>query len=118
MPRQNEGHRRCLGRVGVGLTHQGRGHVACTVLYIETAGDLDLLHLLARRHRYADDAFDQLILELRGLDQIEPDCAVRNLTTRGYRDALERRSMRNINRQHTRLVPHDGSKGPGTPKTK
>src|SRR5262245_53295554 len=118
MPGQNKRHRCRLGRIGVGLTHQGRGHVACAVLHIEPAGDLGLLHLLARRHRYANDAFGQLILELSGRVQIEPDSAVGNLITRGYRDALKRRSLRNINRQHARLVPHAGPNGPGTPKTK
>src|SRR5262245_21156554 len=117
MSGQNERHRRRLGRICVGLTHQRRGHVACAVLYIDAAGDLDLLHLLARRHRYANDAFGQLILELGGLIQIEPHRAVRNLLTRGYWDALERQSLRNINRQHARLVPHVGPNGPGTPKT-
>ena len=47
-----------LGEIGVGLAHQGRGHVARAVLDVEPARDLDLLHFLARRHRDAEVALE------------------------------------------------------------
>src|SRR5262249_53052726 len=76
---EDERPRRGQRRVGFRLAHQGRGHVARAVLHIETARDLDLLHLLARRDRDADRAFDQLVLPLVRRDEIEPHRALGNL---------------------------------------
>ncbi len=68
-----------LRSLRVGLTHQRRGHVAGAVLHVEAAGDLDLLHLLARRDRDADAAFDGLILPGGRIDQVEPDGGLRHV---------------------------------------
>jgi hypothetical protein len=95
--------------LGVGLAHQRRGHVTRAVLDVETARDLDLLHLLARRHGDADDAFDKLVFVLGGLDEIEPDGGVGNgLLSGRHRNAVKARTMRDIDRQH-KLSPYDTS---------
>jgi hypothetical protein len=72
---QDEGDGSRLWRGAVRLVHQRRRHVARAVLDIEPAGDFDLLHLLACRHRDAERAFEQLVLGERGRDEIEPDRA-------------------------------------------
>jgi hypothetical protein len=51
--------------------------VARAVLDIETAGDFDLLHVFPRRHRDARKLLDRPVLRRRGLDQVDPDRALR-----------------------------------------
>ena len=87
---QDEGDGRGLRRVGVRLAHHGRGHVPRAVLDIETAGDLDLLHLFAGRHRDAEMALDQLVFRDRGGYEVEPDSVFRKLAAGGNLAALER----------------------------
>ena len=79
---ENEGDRRGLRRRRVGLAHQRRGHVARAILDVEPAGDLDLLHFLARRHGDAEPALDQLVFAGRRVDEIEPDRVLRHLAVR------------------------------------
>ena len=72
MAGKDEGDRRGLRRLGVRLAHQRRGHVARAVFDIEPAGDLDFLHLLARRHRDAEQLLDQLVFLHGRRDQVDP----------------------------------------------
>ena len=89
-----------FGVCGVGLAHHGRGHVPRAVLDIETAGDLDLLHLLARRHRDAEMALEQLVFGDRGTDEVEPDAVFGKPA--GGRDlgALKTSALGHIDREH------------------
>ena len=52
----DEGDRRGFRRLGVGIAHQRRGHVARVIFHVEPAGNFDLLHFFARRHRDAERA--------------------------------------------------------------
>ena len=71
MAGEDKGDRGGLGR-GVRLAHQRRRHVAGAVLDIEPAGDLDLLHFFARRHRDAEKLLDQIVFLHGRRDQIDP----------------------------------------------
>ncbi len=79
MPRKDESDRRGARYVGVGMAHQRRRHEPRAILHIEPAGDLDLLHFLARRQRDAERALDQLVLCGGRRIKIEPHGAVREL---------------------------------------
>src|SRR5215475_6192977 len=58
MTRENK--RYCGGLRGrsVRLTHERGCHVSRAILYVESARDLDLLHLFAGRNGYADELFN------------------------------------------------------------
>ncbi len=99
-----------LGASVLRLAHQGRGHVAGAVLDVETAGDLDLLHFLARRNRDAERALDLLVFRRRRRDEVDPHRALGKLVGASDRLALERISARNINRQHAHPHRMPGSK--------
>ena len=94
--REDERHRRGLGGVGIGLAHQRGRHVPGVVLDVEPAGDLDLLHLLARRDGDAEMALEQLVFRQGRQDEVEPDRGFRDVAIRRDRDALERRTIWNV----------------------
>ncbi len=101
---ENKGDRRRLRCRRVRLAHQRRRHVARAVLDIETAGDLNLLHLLAGRHGDAEHLLDQLVFLHGRRDHVDPHRVVRNLGARLDGNALERRAVRDINRKHSATV--------------
>ena len=70
--RHDEGDRRGAWRIGFGPAHQDRRHVAGAVLDIETAGDFDLLHFLARRHRDPHQLLDRAVFLRRRVHHIDP----------------------------------------------
>ena len=100
MFRQDEGYRRGLRGRGVGLAHQRRGHVARAVLDIEAAGDLDLLHFLARRHRDAQELFDQLVFRHRRRDQIDPYRLAGKAAPGSTSNSFKRCAEGNVDREH------------------
>ena len=103
---QDEGDRRGFRRGGVGLAHQRRRHVARAVLQIEPARDLDLLHLLARRHRDAERAFEQLVLgdasESRGRTRPRPPEWCRLRRSPGVREKCRAGDRRTASARHGR----------------
>jgi hypothetical protein len=93
------------GHVSVGLTHQRRRHVTRTVLDIEAAGDLDLLHVFTGRHRDPGELLDRLVFLGRRLDEVDPDRVFRQ---RGKIDGdgfFQREVGGDENREHLRQLP-------------
>ncbi len=107
--RQDEGDRGGFRRRRIRLTHQRRGHVARAVLDIKPAGDLDLLHFLARGHRDPEQGFDHLVFLQGRRDQIDPHRRRRRRLTGLDRNSLERCATRNVDRKHsfTLFFAHD-----------
>jgi hypothetical protein len=103
MAGEDEGHRRGLRRLGVGLAHQRRRHVARGVLYIETTGDLDLLHLVPRRHGDPGQILDRLVLGGGRIEEVDPHRVVRQRGEVVDGGFLQRRRRGNKHRKHGAL---------------
>jgi hypothetical protein len=57
----------------IGLGDDRRRHVEGAVLLVQATGDLDLLHLLARRHLDSEDTLDATLLLLSRRHEVDPD---------------------------------------------
>ena len=103
MVRQDEGHRRDPRRFGIGRAHQTGGHVTRAVFGVEPARNLDLLHVLAGRHRDAGQPFDGVVLFGRRLDHVDPDRALRQRGKIGGSQLLQRGVGGDEHRKHEEL---------------
>src|SRR5713101_5892702 len=90
MPGEHEGYRRGARILGVGGAHQRGRHIARAVLDIEPAGNLDLLHVLAGRHRDPGQPFHRLVLRRGRFHKVDPDRALRQRGEIGLGDFLQR----------------------------
>jgi len=112
---ENEGDGRGPRRIGFRLAHQCRGHVPGAVLHIEPAGNLDLLHLLARRDRDAKKLLDQFVFALRRTDEIDPYRRVRQGCAVLDRLPLEIISMWRVDPEHGVPIRTRRRSPPSTP---
>ena len=69
---EDEGDRAALRRWPVELGADGRRHVDRSVLFVETARGLDLLHLVAGGYIHREQRLDGLFLLRRRLEQVGP----------------------------------------------
>src|SRR6516162_10755406 len=100
MTRENKSYRSSLRSRGVRLTHERGRHVSRAILYVESARDLDLLHLFAGRNGDADQLFNRPVLLHARCDHIDPHRIFRNHGPRLYIDTRECRSLWHVDRNH------------------
>jgi hypothetical protein len=74
---EDKGHRGGARIFGVGRAHQRRRHVTRGILDIETARNLDFLHVLPGRHRDPGQPLHRLVLGRGRFYEIDPDRALR-----------------------------------------
>src|SRR5215510_13741195 len=100
MTRENKRYRGGLRSRGVRLTHERGCHVSRAILYVESARDLDLLHLFTGRNGDADQLFNGPVFLHARCDHIDPHRIFRDNGPRLYIDTLECRSFWHVDRKH------------------
>src|SRR6478735_7481514 len=100
MTRENKRYRSGLRSGSIRLAHERGCHVSRAILHIESARDLDLLHLFAGRNGDAHQLFNRPVFLHARCDHIDPHRIFRDNGPRLYIDTLECRSLWHVDRKH------------------
>src|SRR6476469_5875624 len=100
MTRDNKRDRSGLRSGRIRLAHERGRHVSRAVLHIESARDLDLLHLFAGRNGDAHQLLNRPVFLHTRCDHIDPHRIFRNCCPILDVDTLERRPLWHVDRKH------------------